>query len=196
MTTTDNITVTPTWASSTNSWKHDGEGQDFFHYGPELRTVASDGSGDVAVTAQRNEYRLDTGEIRVSDTVGVGTVGEANLTTDQARAVAHQLIVASRTVEDETPPWGQPLEWVVDVDGSRTRFTEGLSIEVEGHDGAMTARMEKFEYQPGPAGGHPKTTYLIATATDVAFTADQARRIANEFIRYASLLDAAEETDR
>lgn len=197
MTTTDaSITATPIWATSSNSWRHDGEGQDFFHYGSELTTTALDGSGDVAVTAQRNEYRLDTGEVHVSDTVCIGTIGDANLTTEQARAVAHQLIVASRTLEDEAPPWGQPGDWGVDVDGSRTRFTDGRSFEVEGHDGSMSARLEKFEYQPGPAGGDPKTTYLIATATDVAFTADQARRIADEFIRYAALIDAFEEADR
>ncbi|WHP18812.1 hypothetical protein [Cellulomonas sp. ES6] len=186
----------PSWAKTTNSWKHDGEGQDFFHYGPEHRTAALDGSGEVAVTMQRNEYRLYTGEVRVSDSVGVWTVGDANLTTDQARAVAHQLIVASRCLEDEAPPWGKPGDWGVDVDGSRTRFTDGLSFEVEGHDGSMSARMEKFEYQPGPAGGDPKTTYLITTGPDVAFTADQARRIGDEFIRYAALLDAFEEADR
>lgn len=84
----------------------------------------------------------------------------------------------------------------VDVDGSRTRFTDGLSFEVQGHDGSMTARLERFEYQPGPTGGDPKTTYLITTGPDVAFTADQARRIADEFIRYAALLDAFEEADR
>lgn len=189
-------TGAPSWAKTTNSWKHDGEGQDFFHYGPELRTTAPDNSGDVAVTAQRNEYRLDTGEVRASDTVCIGTIGDANLTTDQARVVAHHLIVASRALEDDTPPWGQPGDWAVDVDGSRTRFTDGLSFEVEGHDGSMSARLERFEYQPGPAGEDPKTTYLIATGSDVAFTTDQARRIADEFIRYAALLDAFEEADR
>ena len=179
----------PRWAESTNAWGHDGEGQDFFHYS-EAHTTDAD-AGTTVVQAQRNEYRKDDGTVSVTDTVGLVTLGSPNLTTRQARTVAYQLIAAARMLEDDSPAWGEPGEWRVDSDDSRTRFTDGLSIEVKGHDGDLSARMERFEYQPGPKGGEPRTTYLVSTATDVAFTADQARQIADELIRYAGLLDEA-----
>ncbi len=183
----------PRWAESTNAWGHDGEGQDFFHYG-EAHSTDADG-GTAVVQAQRNEYRKDDGTASTTDTVGLVTLGSPNLTTREACAVGYQLVVAARTLEDETPAWQPPGEWNVDIDGSRTRFTYGMSFEVEGHDGSLGAQMEKFEYQPGGAGGEPRTTYLIATGTDVAFTADQARQIADELIRYAALLDATAKAD-
>lgn len=197
MTTTEIGTpTTPAWGVTTDRWEPDADGQDWFFYGGQHLTEATSNSGTVLVEAQRNTHRSNDGTEANTDTVALLSTGEPYLSADQARVVAHQLIAASRTLEDETPVWRETSEWTVDVDGSRMRFTDGLSFDVDGHDGSLAARMEKWEYQPGPSGGEPRTTYLIATGTDVAFTADQARRIGDEFIRYAALLDAAKEADR
>lgn len=194
--TTDTTPTTPRWSVTTDRWEPDADGQDWFFYGGGHTTEAADNSGSVLIEAQRNIRRENDGSEVHTDTVALLTTGEPYLSVTEARGVAHELVTASRTLEDETTVWQEPGEWNVDIDGSRTRFAYGLSFEVEGHDGDLSARMEKFEHQPGPAGGGTRTTYLIATGTDAAFTADQARQIADELIRYAALLDATTESDR
>lgn len=197
-TTATEIADPPKWAAEANCWDKLPNGdQDYFFYGPDVSTSLGEG-GKATIVMQRNELRgPDDQPIETIDSIDLTVTGGTALLTTDARKVAHDLVVASRTLEDETAVWQPTGDWAVDgVDGSRFRFTDGLAFTVAGHDGEFSARMEKWEHQPGTQDEEAQTTYLIATGPDVAFTADQARQIADELIRYAALLDEAEENDR